>query len=315
MHGLALNVDPDMAWFDRIVPVRHRGQGGDVARGRRGRRCRCTTWSTSSCVTPCARWAPDGRLRAPGRGLADALGAPAHSAPTAADADPTRWPTGSRASDSAIRLRQAGVDPGAGLPGNDPQAAVAARPGADGRRVPRPAADGARPRSRDGVRRGGLPQHLRVLGRRHGHVHDQRRALHARRAGSAWSTPDTPSPPMPTSPSGWPPRWSDSAWPMPWSLPWRATTSPTAGRPGTRPRSTPSAGAARRRRSRCSSPTARATRGSLAAIFDARPDVLNHNLETVARLQRAVRPSAGYARSLGRAGPGQGRRARDQVRA
>jgi lipoyl synthase len=37
---------------------------------------------------------------------------------------------------------------------------------------------------------------------------------------------------------------------------------------------------------------------ALRAIFDARPDVLNHNLETVARLQRAVRPSAGYARSL-----------------
>ncbi len=37
---------------------------------------------------------------------------------------------------------------------------------------------------------------------------------------------------------------------------------------------------------------------SLATIFDARPDVLNHNLETVARLQRAVRPSARYARSL-----------------
>jgi lipoic acid synthetase len=37
---------------------------------------------------------------------------------------------------------------------------------------------------------------------------------------------------------------------------------------------------------------------SLATIFDARPDVLNHNLETVARLQRAARPSAGYARSL-----------------
>ena len=27
-------------------------------------------------------------------------------------------------------------------------------------------------------------------------------------------------------------------------------------------------------------------------------DVLNHNIETVARLQREVRPSAGYARSL-----------------
>ncbi len=37
---------------------------------------------------------------------------------------------------------------------------------------------------------------------------------------------------------------------------------------------------------------------ALGAIFDARPDVLNHNLETVARLQRAVRPSASYSRSL-----------------
>jgi len=37
---------------------------------------------------------------------------------------------------------------------------------------------------------------------------------------------------------------------------------------------------------------------SLDALFAVRPDVLNHNLETVARLQRAVRPSAGYARSL-----------------
>jgi lipoic acid synthetase len=37
---------------------------------------------------------------------------------------------------------------------------------------------------------------------------------------------------------------------------------------------------------------------ALDLIFDARPDVLNHNVETVPRLQRAVRPSAGYARSL-----------------
>ena len=37
---------------------------------------------------------------------------------------------------------------------------------------------------------------------------------------------------------------------------------------------------------------------ALAAIFEARPDVVNHNLETVLRLQRAVRPSASYARSL-----------------
>jgi lipoic acid synthetase len=37
---------------------------------------------------------------------------------------------------------------------------------------------------------------------------------------------------------------------------------------------------------------------ALGTIFAARPDVLNHNIETVARLQRAVRPSASYARSL-----------------
>ncbi len=37
---------------------------------------------------------------------------------------------------------------------------------------------------------------------------------------------------------------------------------------------------------------------SLDLIFDARPDVLNHNIETVARLQRAARPSADYTRSL-----------------
>ena len=37
---------------------------------------------------------------------------------------------------------------------------------------------------------------------------------------------------------------------------------------------------------------------ALTTIFDARPDVLNHNLETVPRLQRAARPSAAYARSL-----------------
>lgn len=38
---------------------------------------------------------------------------------------------------------------------------------------------------------------------------------------------------------------------------------------------------------------------ALRAVLDAGPDVLNHNLETVRRLQRRVRPAASYARSLG----------------
>ncbi len=37
---------------------------------------------------------------------------------------------------------------------------------------------------------------------------------------------------------------------------------------------------------------------ALGLVFAERPDIVNHNIETVARLQRAVRPSAGYARSL-----------------
>ncbi len=45
-------------------------------------------------------------------------------------------------------------------------------------------------------------------------------------------------------------------------------------------------------------PDFRGSPDALGAVCEARPDVFNHNLETVARLQRAVRPSAGYARSL-----------------
>ena len=45
-------------------------------------------------------------------------------------------------------------------------------------------------------------------------------------------------------------------------------------------------------------PDCKGDEAALDAIFAARPDVLNHNVETVPRLQRAVRPSAGYARSL-----------------
>ena len=75
--------------------------------------------------------------------------------------------------------------------------------------------------------------------------------------------------------------------------------STTAARAGSRRRSPRSAGARRAPRVEVLISDCKGDPASLDLIFHARPDVLNHNLETVARLQRAVRPSAGYARSLG----------------
>jgi lipoyl synthase len=45
-------------------------------------------------------------------------------------------------------------------------------------------------------------------------------------------------------------------------------------------------------------PDLRGNHEALSKILDARPDVLNHNLETVPRLYRRVRPGASYVRSL-----------------
>jgi lipoic acid synthetase len=45
-------------------------------------------------------------------------------------------------------------------------------------------------------------------------------------------------------------------------------------------------------------PDFQGNREALAAVLEARPDVLNHNVETVPRLYPAVRPQAEYKRSL-----------------
>jgi lipoic acid synthetase len=45
-------------------------------------------------------------------------------------------------------------------------------------------------------------------------------------------------------------------------------------------------------------PDFKGSEAALQSVLDAGPDVLNHNVETVARLQRRVRPQAKYERSL-----------------
>ena len=158
-------------------------------------------------------------------------------------------------------------------------------------------------RPRHGVRGGGLPEHFRMLGRRHGHVHGRTgsRCTLVPADSASWTlSSPTPAARSGRAGSGWPRR--SSAWgsrPRGRDLCGPATTQPDGGcRRGGRHEWRPSDAADRPPRSKSSSLTARGTRLRLQRIFDTRPDVLNHNIETVARLQRAVRPSAGYARSL-----------------
>ena len=55
------------------------------------------------------------------------------------------------------------------------------------------------------------------------------------------------------------------------------------------------------------------TDAPLRTVMDARPDILNHNLETVERLQKPVRKRARYGRSLSRPRAGQGVRGRRRL--
>ena len=258
MHGFALNVDPDLSWFDRIVP------------------CGIDGWEVTSL-------AAEGvdvtmaevveRIVAPGR--------------RGVGRRTVRVHVGRR---RASRRR---------APGRRAQAGVAAGQGRPRRRLPRRQAHHAQPRPGDGLRGGGLPQHLRVLGRRHRHLHGQRRPVHP----GLPLLPGRHLPPVGPArpgraraggrgrrPHGTGPRGGHRGGP-------RRPPRRRGGR-HRRPRSTPSAAARRRRTVEVLIPDCKGDPEPLAAIFDTRPDVLNHNLETVARLQRLVRPSAGYARSL-----------------
>ena len=118
------------------------------------------------------------------------------------------------------------------------------------------------------------------------------------RAGSASSTPASRWRPTPTSRRGWPKPsigWASTTRCSRWSP---ATISTTAGWPTSRHASRRSGCAARRHAVETLISDVKGDAASLDVLFAVRPDVLNHNIETVARLQRAVRPSAGYARSL-----------------
>ncbi len=153
-------------------------------------------WPPRASTSPCARWStpwPPGRWR---RGRARSAG----SARTSCGATgPTtcrrsaRGGPGRRGRPRSAGGAGAGVDRhhapapargwteagvSQGLAINERKPSWLRAPARMGADYLRAQAHDARPRPGHRVRGGRLPQHLRLLGRRHGHVHAQRRALH-----------------------------------------------------------------------------------------------------------------------------------------
>jgi lipoic acid synthetase len=289
MHGLALNVRPDLAWFDRIVPC---GIGDKAVTSLAAEGVDASMRDVVDVLVHHAvrRWAPDGvyerqEVGWPGRVPGDTeglTGAPAHRIP------------GGRL---RIRLRQAGVDPSAAVP------AQARKP--PWLRVPVRMGDdflGLRRTVRDlGLvtvcEEAGCPNIFECWadGTATFMINGERCT---RSCGFCLVDTRHPVAVDPDEPH----RVAAAVERL--GLAYAVVTAvarddlPDGGAGGY----ASTIGAIR---DRCPStavevliPDCKGDTKSLATIFEARPDVLNHNLETVARLQRAVRPSAGYARSL-----------------
>ncbi len=283
MHGLALNVDPDMAWFERIVPC---GIGDKAVTSLAAEGVSTSMPEVVEVMVRHAvrRWAPDGLYERqdvawPVRSTIGALG--------------DRVP-GERL---RIRLRQAGVEPGAGLPTRarkPPWLRVPARMGDEFLGLKRTVRDLGLVTV---CEEAGCPNIFECWadGTATFMINGERCT---RSCGFCLVDTRHPAPPDADEPE------RVAAAVKQLELAYAVVTAvarddlPDGGASGY----VETIAAIRRR---CPStavevliPDCKGEGRSLDRIFEARPDVLNHNLETVARLQRAVRPSAGYARSL-----------------
>ncbi len=305
MHGLALNVDPDMAWFDRIVPcgIEDKAVTSLAAEGVVVSMHEVADILVRHAV---ARWAPDGLFER------QDVAWPMHSTvppPTVPQTTVPQTTVPARSSPPdvladrvpgerlRVRLRQAGVDPGSGLPGNTrkpPWLRVPVRMGDEFL--------GLRRTVRDlGLvtvcEEAGCPNIFECWadGTATFMINGERCT---RSCGFCLVDTRHPEPPDVDEPD----RVAAAVEQL--DLAYAVVTAVARD-------DLPDGGAAgyaatihsiRRRRPTTAVevliPDCKGDGPSLEAIFAARPDVLNHNLETVARLQRAVRPSAGYARSL-----------------
>jgi lipoic acid synthetase len=302
MHGLALNVDPDMAWFGRIVPC---GIDDKAVTSLAAEGVTVTVREVADILVRHAvlRWAPDGRFERqdvawPRLGRASTTGRTSTTGRALTDAAPGaavvhRGP----GEHLKVRLRQAGVEPAAGLPSaarKPPWLRVPARMGQEFL--------GLKKTVRDlGLvtvcEEAGCPNIYECWadGTATFMINGERCT---RACGFCLVDTRHPGPLDPVEPE----RVADAVERL--GLAHAVVTAvarddlPDGGAGAF----AATIGAIRRR---CPATAVevlvsdcKGDAGALGTIVEARPDVFNHNLETVARLQRAVRPSAGYARSL-----------------
>lgn len=284
MHGLALNVHPDMEWFSRIVPCGIRDMGV-TSLAAEGVDCSMEEVVEAFSSRAIATWAPHGEFE-----RQDVAGA--RSPPVPESVEP-RVP----GSAVRIRLRQAGVDPELGVPINDRKPSWLRAPvimGGEYRSL------GRTMRDLDLVtvcEEAGCPNIYECWSE--GTATFMINGDRCTRA-CGFCLVDTRRP-LPADP-GEPDRVAEAVARM--HLAHAVVTAVArddlydGGAAGF-------AATVTAIRQLCPGtsvellvPDCKGGALALDTIFAVRPDVLNHNLETVARLQRAVRPSAGYARSL-----------------